>query len=166
MIVIGRLCASTHDAVINVCVALVSNNTSARWDSTGNYLLSRLVFPGLLQPPNGSISHGCNVSGRDCLLLDETHSALLGHWGLAAELPSLDNASPNGLALHNGNMLYLLLALGLLDCYDWLLGQEDKVSVDSASGTNFLLADCSSDTAADVEGTASETAAEVGADSA
>jgi hypothetical protein len=31
-----------------------------------------------------------------------------------AELPSLDNASPNGLALHNGNMLYLLLALGCL----------------------------------------------------
>jgi hypothetical protein len=38
MVVIGRLCASTHDAVINECVAPVSNNTSARWDSTGNIL--------------------------------------------------------------------------------------------------------------------------------
>jgi hypothetical protein len=36
MVVIGRLCASTHDAVINECVALVSNNTSAIWESTGN----------------------------------------------------------------------------------------------------------------------------------
>jgi hypothetical protein len=42
------------------------------------YLLSCLVFPGPLQPPNGSVSHGYNVSGRDCLLLAETHSALLG----------------------------------------------------------------------------------------
>jgi hypothetical protein len=49
----------------------------------------------------------------------------------------LDNASPNGLALHNGNMLCLLLSLGLLDCSGWLLGQEDEVPADSASGTNF-----------------------------
>jgi hypothetical protein len=28
----------------------------------------------------------------------------------------LDNASPNGLALQNGNMICLRLALGLLDC--------------------------------------------------
>jgi hypothetical protein len=39
------------------------------------------------------------------------------------------------------------------------------VPADSASGTDFLLADCSGDTAADAEGTASETAAEAGADS-
>jgi hypothetical protein len=37
---------------------------------------------------------------------------------------------------------------------------------DSASGTDFLLTDCSSDSAADAGGTTSETAAEVGADSA
>jgi hypothetical protein len=36
MVVIGRLCASTHDAVINECVAPVSNNTSTIWESTGN----------------------------------------------------------------------------------------------------------------------------------
>jgi hypothetical protein len=77
----------------------------------------------------------------------------------------LDNALPNGLALRNGSMLCLLLALGLLDCSVWLLGWEDEVPADSASGTDFLLADCSGDTAADAEGTASETAAEAGADS-
>jgi hypothetical protein len=92
---------------------------------------------------------------------------LLGHWGLAAaELPSLDNASPNGLALHNGSILCLLLPLGLLDCSGWLLGQEDEVPVDSTSRTDFLLSDCSGDTAADVEGTASKTTVEAGADSA
>jgi hypothetical protein len=36
MVVIGRLCASTHDVVINECVALVSNNTSPIWELTGN----------------------------------------------------------------------------------------------------------------------------------
>jgi hypothetical protein len=61
----------------------------------------------------------------------------------------LDNASPNGIALHNGSILGLLLALGLLDSSGWLLGQEDEVPADSASGTNFLLSDCSSGTAAD-----------------
>jgi hypothetical protein len=40
------------------------------------------------------------------------------------------------------------------------------VPVDSASGTDFLLTDCSSDSAAGAEGTASETVAEAGADSA
>jgi hypothetical protein len=79
MVVIGKLCASTHDAVINECVAPVSNNTSAIWNRLETYLLSCLVFSGLLQPPNGSVSHGCSVSGRGCLLLAETRSALLGH---------------------------------------------------------------------------------------
>jgi hypothetical protein len=37
MVVTGRLCASTHDAVINECVAPVSNNTSAIWESTGKH---------------------------------------------------------------------------------------------------------------------------------
>jgi hypothetical protein len=40
------------------------------------------------------------------------------------------------------------------------------VPADSAFGTDFLLTDCSGDTTADVEGAASETAAEAGADSA
>jgi hypothetical protein len=44
MVVIGRLCASTHDAVINECVAPVSNNTSAIWESTGNI---PTVMPGV-----------------------------------------------------------------------------------------------------------------------
>jgi hypothetical protein len=44
----------------------------------------------------------------------------------AAGLPSLDNASPSGLALHNGNMLCLCLALGMLDCSGWLLGRGGK----------------------------------------
>jgi hypothetical protein len=85
---------------------------------------------------------------------------------IVAKLPSLDNASPNGLALHNGNMLCLHLELGLLDCSGWLLGQEYEVPADSASGTDFLLSDCSCDSAADAEGTASKTTAEAGADSA
>jgi hypothetical protein len=38
------------------------------------------------------------------------------------------------------------------------------VPVDSASGTDLLLNDCSGDSAADAEGTTSETAAEAGAD--
>jgi hypothetical protein len=78
----------------------------------------------------------------------------------------LDIASPNGLALHNGNMLCFRLELGLLDCSGWLLGQGGEVPTDSASGTDFLLTDCSGDSAAGAEGTASETAAEVGTDSA
>jgi hypothetical protein len=126
-----------------------------------------MVFPGLLRPPDGLVYHGCSVSKHDCLLLAEAHSALLGHWGLAApELPSLDNASPNGPALHNGSILCLLLALGLLDCSGWLLGQEDKVLADSASGTNFLLIGCSGGTATDDDVTASKTAAEADACSA
>jgi hypothetical protein len=83
-----------------------------------------------------------------------------------AELPSLDNASPNGLALHNGNMRCLRLALGLHDCSGWLLGQGGEVPADSASGTNFLLTDCSGNSAAYTEGTASKTVAEASADSA
>jgi hypothetical protein len=40
------------------------------------------------------------------------------------------------------------------------------VPADSASGTNSLLTDCSGNSAAGAEGTASETAAEAGANSA
>jgi hypothetical protein len=55
----------------------------------------------------------------------------------------------------------------LLDCSAGLLGQEDEVSADSASGTDLLLTDCSGGSAASAEGTAFGTdAAEVGAGSA
>jgi hypothetical protein len=85
------------------------------------------VFLGLLRPLDGLASHGCSASEHDCLLLAKVHSALLGRWWPAAAEPSSsDNASPNGPALHNGSILGLLLALGLLDCPDWLLGQEDE----------------------------------------
>jgi hypothetical protein len=63
-------------------------------------------------------------------------------------------------------MLCFRLELGLLDCSSWLLGRGGEVPADSASGTDFLLTDCSGDSAADAGGTASKTAAEVGADSA
>jgi hypothetical protein len=63
-------------------------------------------------------------------------------------------------------MLCFRPKLGLLDCSGWLLGRGGEVPVDSASGTDFLLTDCSSDSAAGAEGTASETVAEAGADSA
>jgi hypothetical protein len=129
------------------------------------HLLSCQGFPELLQPPSDLVSHGYSVTESSCLLQAETHSALLGHWGLTATgLPSLDIVSPNGLALHNGNMLCFHPELGLLDCSGWLLGREDKVPADSASGTDLLLTDCSGDSAAGAEGTAFETAAaEVGA---
>jgi hypothetical protein len=69
---------------------------------------------------------------------------------------------PNGFALHNGSILCLLLALGLLDCSGWLLGQEDEVPDYSASGTDFLLAGCFGGT----KGTAFRTTAEEDAGSA
>jgi hypothetical protein len=57
--------------------------------------------------------------------------------------------------------------LVLPDCSGWLLGREDKVPADSASGTDLLLTGCSGDSAAGAGGTASETtAAKVGAGSA
>jgi hypothetical protein len=121
----------------------------------GTYLLSCRGSPELLQPPSGSVSHGYNVAERSCLLQAETHSALLGHWGLtAAELPSSDIASPNGLALHSGNMLCFQPELVLPDCSAGLLGQEDEVPADSASGTDLLLADYSGNSDADAEDTA------------
>jgi hypothetical protein len=108
------------------------------------------------------------VAESGCLLQAGAHSALLGHWGLtAAGLPSLDIASPNGLALHSGNMLCFHPELVLLDCSAGSLGQEDEVPADSASGTDLLLTDYSGNSAAGAEDTASETAdAEVDAGSA
>jgi hypothetical protein len=101
-----------------------------------------------------------------CLLQVETHSALLRHWGLtAAGLPSSDIASPNGLALHSGNMPCFHPGPMLFDCSAGLLGQEDEVPADSTSGTDLLLTDCSGDS--DAEDTAFQaTVAEVDAGSA
>jgi hypothetical protein len=63
-------------------------------------------------------------------------------------------------------MLCFCFGLGLLDCSGWLLGWGGEVPADSASGTDLLLTDCSSNFAAGAEGTASETAAEADTDSA
>jgi hypothetical protein len=88
------------------------------------------------------------------------HSVWQGHWELAAaELLSLGNDSPSGLVLHSGNMCGLLLALVVLGCSGWLLGQEGKVLGCSSDGMDFLLVGCSDDTAAAAEGFASDTAA-------
>jgi hypothetical protein len=126
------------------------------------------VSPKLLRPPSGSVSHDYSAVESGCLLQAETHSALLGHWGLTATgLPSSDIASPNGLALHSGNMLCFQPELVLPDCSAGLLGQEDKVHADSVSETDLLLADCSDDSDTGAEDTAFEIAdAEVDADSA
>jgi hypothetical protein len=89
-----------------------------------------------------------------CSLLD---------WGIgelaAAELLSLGNDSPNGLVPHSGNMHDLLLALELLGCSGWLLGQEREVPGCSNADTNFLLVGCSDGTTAAAEETNSGTAA-------
>jgi hypothetical protein len=124
------------------------------------YLLSCRGFPELLQPPSGSVSHGYSVAESGCLLQAEAHSALIGHWGLtAAGLPSSNIASPNGLALHSGNMPCFHPELVLLDCFAGSLGQEDEVPVGSASGTDLLLTDCSGDSDAGAEDIAFGTAA-------
>jgi hypothetical protein len=121
----------------------------------GTYLLSCRGSPELLQPPSGSVSHDYSAAESDCLLQTETHSALLGHWGLtAAGLPSSDIASPNGLALHSGNMLCFQPKLVLPDCSAGLLGQEDEVPADSASETGLLLTGCSGNSNTAVEDTA------------
>jgi hypothetical protein len=87
------------------------------------YLLSCQGSPELLQPPSDSVSHDYSAAESGCLLQAETHSALLGHWGLTATgLPSSNIASPNGLALHSGNMLCFQPELVLLDCSVGLLG--------------------------------------------
>ena len=70
----------------------------------------------------------------------------------------MGNDSPNGLVPHSGNMHDLLLALTLLGCSGWLLGQEDELPGCSDAGIDFLLVGCSDSTAA-AEETASGTAA-------
>jgi hypothetical protein len=112
------------------------------------YLVQLLGSPGLCRHLGGSpfrtgheVAHGC------CLLVD-VHSVLQGHWELTAAEPlSLGNESRSGLVPHNGNIHDLLLVLDLLGCSGWLLGQEGKVP------------NCSGDTAASAEGTASDTVA-------
>jgi hypothetical protein len=160
MVVIGRLCASTHDAVMNESLLQYQITLLQYWSRLETYLLSCRGSPELLQPPSGSVSHDYSAAESGCLLQDETHSALLGHWSLfAAGLPSSNIASPNGLALHSGNTLCFHPELVWLDCSAGLLGQEDKVPPDSASRTDLLLTDCSGDSDASVEDTAFETAA-------
>jgi hypothetical protein len=75
----------------------------------------------------------------------------------AAELLSLGNDSPNGLVPYSGNMHDLLLALELLGCSGWLLGQEGEVPGCSDADTDFLPAGCSNGTAAVAEETVSGT---------
>jgi hypothetical protein len=82
----------------------------------------------------------------------------------AAEWPSLGSASPSGLVPHNGSMCGLLLALELLGCSGWLLGQEGKLPGCSDVDTDFLPAGCSDSTTATAEGTASGTVAGADAD--
>jgi hypothetical protein len=69
----------------------------------------------------------------------------------------LGNDLPNGLVPHSGNMHDFLLALALLGCSDWLLGQEDGLPGCSDAGIDFLLAGCSNGTAVAAEETASDT---------
>jgi hypothetical protein len=54
-------------------------------------------------------------------------------------------------------MLCFQPELVLLDYSAGLLGQEDEVPADSASGTDLLLTDCSGDSDVDAEDTAFET---------
>jgi hypothetical protein len=70
----------------------------------------------------------------------------------------LGNDSPSDLVPHSGNMHDFLLALTLLGCSSWLLGQEDRLTGCSDTGIDFLLVGCSDGTAA-AEETASGTAA-------
>jgi hypothetical protein len=113
------------------------------------YLVPLLGSPELCRPPVGSPFHTGHRVVHGCLLLVGVHSVLLGHWELTpAELLSLDNAMPSGLVLHSGNILGLLLVLGLSNCSNWLLGQKGEVPGCSVSGTGFLPVGCSGGTAA------------------
>ena len=75
----------------------------------------------------------------------------------------MGNDSPNGLVPHSGNMHDFLLALALLGCSSWLLGQEGGVPGRSGAGIDFLLAGCSGGIGAAAEETVSRTAV-VGSD--
>jgi hypothetical protein len=71
----------------------------------------------------------------------------------------LGSDSPNGLVHHSGNMHDFLLELALLDCFDWLLGQEDGLPGCFDASIGFLLAGYSDGTVVAAEETASGTAA-------
>jgi hypothetical protein len=89
---------------------------------------------------------------------------LLGYWLLATtEFPSSDSASPSGFVPHIRSMCGLILALELLGCSGWLLGQEGELPGCSDAGTDFLPAGCSDGTAA-AAAAAEETASGTGAD--
>jgi hypothetical protein len=79
-------------------------------------------------------------------------------------LLSLGNAAPSGLFPHSGNIHGLLLALELLGCSDWLLGQEGEVTGCSIADTGFLPVGCSSGTSAAAEGIVSSTAVDADVD--
>ena len=70
----------------------------------------------------------------------------------------MDNDSSNGLVPHNGNM-HNLLALKLLGCSGWLLGQEGEMPGCSDADTDFLPTGCSDGTDAAAEAIVSSTAA-------
>jgi hypothetical protein len=71
----------------------------------------------------------------------------------------LGNDSSSGLVPYSGNTHNFLLALALLGCSGWLLGQEDGLSGYSDAGIDFLPTGYSNDTAAAAEETASGTTA-------
>ena len=60
----------------------------------------------------------------------------------------MGNDSPNGLVPHSGNTHDSLLALALLGCSGWLLGQEGRVPGCFDADIDFLPAGCSDGTAA------------------
>jgi hypothetical protein len=72
----------------------------------------------------------------------------------------MHNSSPSDSVLHSRSMHDLLPVFGLLDCSDWLLGQEDELPSCSDADTDFLSAECSDGTAA---AAAKETASGIGA---
>jgi hypothetical protein len=67
----------------------------------------------------------------------------------------LGNDSPSGLVPHSGNTHDFLLALALLGCSGWLLGQEDELPCCFDAGIDFLPVGYSDGTAAAAEETAS-----------
>jgi hypothetical protein len=92
----------------------------------------------------------CYCCVRELLILART-------W-FAFGLPSKTGC--DSFVPHNRSMCGLLLALGLLGCSGWLLGQEGKLPGCSDAGTDSLLVGCSDDAVAADE-TASGTSASV-----
>jgi hypothetical protein len=154
----GIWCDSTHDVVTKECVAPVSNNTFAEWYSTENV---PSATPGVSWTVSASRWFTFPYWARGChRLLPPCCNAFAwqGNWELAvAELLSLGNDSPNGLVPHSGNT-HGLLALELLGCSGWLLGQEGEVPGCSNADNDFHPTGCSNGTAAATEETVSGTA--------